>query len=67
MKMEIIDLSQPCISAKQIRDMVLKNDWNKQQLIDWAKKELNPDISDDALNVMIEHVFHHQPWWDYCY
>lgn len=53
MKMEIIDLSQPCISAKQIRDMVLKNDWNKQQLIDWAKKELNPDISDDALNVMI--------------
>lgn len=47
--------------------MVLKHGWNEQQLTDWAKKELNPDISDEALNVMIEQVFHHQLWWDYCY
>lgn len=65
--MEITDLSQPCISAKQIRDMVLKQGWNEQQLIDWAKKELNPDISEKTLEVLIDQVFHHQPWWDYCY
>lgn len=58
---------KPCISAKQIRDMVLENGWNEQQLIEWAKKELNPDISEEALEVMIDQVFHHQPWWDYCY
>lgn len=61
------DLSQPCISAKQIRDMVLKNGWNEKQLIDWAKKELNPDISEETLEVLIDQVFHHQSWWDYCH
>lgn len=65
--MEAIDLSQQCVSAKQIRDMVLENGWNEKQLIDWAKKEFNPDISDEALDMMIEQVFHHQLWWDYCY
>lgn len=63
----MIDLSQPSISAKQIRDMVLKNNWNEQQLIDWAKKELNPNISEEALDVMIDQVFHHQSWWNYYY
>lgn len=59
-----IDLQQ-YLSAKQIRDKALKHGWNEQQLIDWAKKELNPDISDEALDVMVEQVFHHQLWWDY--
>lgn len=60
------DILSQCVSSKQIRDMALKNGWDEQQLTDWARRELNPDISDVALHEMIEQVFHYQPWWDFC-
>lgn len=60
--MSNIDLSR-YVSAKQIRDNVLKLGWSEQQYLDWLRKA-NPPISDEEIAVLIDQVFHPQPWWE---
>lgn len=62
--MGAIDLSK-CISSREIRNKALEHGWNEQQCIDWFKKNVNANASDELLELLIDQVFHPQPWWDY--